>query len=391
MANKHNKIKQIKGFAFSAGLVCLIVAQPLAAQQSGIGPTSGLDSTAHELMHNGSEEDGMHGHFQPFPLITPESNQAILPFDLGGSDRRKLQIHLSDGFSFDQSSAYDQNLGYFDTESTLNWLLTSGLDISAGLEQAQLQFQPVGSIRCEDGILAAGSYRASNCYFVNPETDNADSNRLIIGSNWRSDRASGGVNLFRQQSTAGSLTRSLNNTSAPTIGRDLLTPVLSNPLLPQATVSPPMDYLESEVTGIDLNFQLGVATGNSGDLQLGLQLTRVLDGDYQGLNLERGTQYGWTLADSFNTAQLNVDWRKGSFSGGIQSFYREQVEFINRQSLEPLTTFDVHFTWRTPWNANLSIGASNILNAGKTESSNSNDPFESVYGRIPYVRYQQDL
>jgi len=60
-----------------------------------------------------------------------------------------------------------------------------------------------------------------------------------------------------------------------------------------------------------------------------------------------------------------------------------------------MTTFDVHFTWRTPWNANLSIGASNLLNSGADNDPVSdtglNDPFESVYGRIPYVRYEQDL
>jgi hypothetical protein len=55
----------------------------------------------------------------------------------------------------------------------------------------------------------------------------------------------------------------------------------------------------------------------------------------------------------------------------------------------------VHFTWRTPWNADLSVGASNILNSGVDEQGASDnqsaDPFESIYGRIPYVRYKQDL
>ncbi len=60
-----------------------------------------------------------------------------------------------------------------------------------------------------------------------------------------------------------------------------------------------------------------------------------------------------------------------------------------------MTTFDVYFTWRAPWNASLSVGASNLLNSGVDESGASEnkiiDPFEAVYGRIPYVRYQQDL
>jgi hypothetical protein len=60
-----------------------------------------------------------------------------------------------------------------------------------------------------------------------------------------------------------------------------------------------------------------------------------------------------------------------------------------------MATFDVHFTWRTPWNANLSVGASNVMNAGSEPKSSAEsqpvDPLESIYGRIPYVRYKQDL
>ena len=61
----------------------------------------------------------------------------------------------------------------------------------------------------------------------------------------------------------------------------------------------------------------------------------------------------------------------------------------------PITAADVHFTWRTPWNASLSVGATNLLHSGTGEGGASEnkltDPCESVYGRIPYVRYQQDL
>jgi hypothetical protein len=134
---------------------------------------------------------------------------------------------------------------------------------------------------------------------------------------------------------------------------------------------------------------------SAGALQLGLQLTRVLDASYQAASAYTPSLQNWTIANPFDSAKVNLDWSKGNFSGGIQGFYREQVQFLNREELDSSTTFDVHFTWRAPWNANLSVGTSNVLNAGtedggKTESG-LQDPFESVYGRIPYVRYQQDL
>ena len=92
---------------------------------------------------------------------------------------------------------------------------------------------------------------------------------------------------------------------------------------------------------------------------------------------------------------MNIEWSGGAFSSGIQGYYRDSVDFLSRNSVDSLTTFDVHFTWRTPWNGNLSVGTSNVLNAGSEDSVNIEnqpvDPLESIYGRIPYVRYKQDL
>jgi hypothetical protein len=153
------------------------------------------------------------------------------------------------------------------------------------------------------------------------------------------------------------------------------------------------DYLAGQSMGLGMEFQVGFTTDSAGDLQLGLQLTRVMDASYQSAPGFAPDFQNWTIANPFDSARVNLDWSKGSFSGGIQGFYRDQVEFLNRDTLDSSTTFDVHFTWRAPWNANLSVGTSNVLNTGSDDNgkSDSKDPFESVYGRIPYVRYEQDL
>lgn len=177
---------------------------------------------------------------------------------------------------------------------------------------------------------------------------------------------------------------SLPLTGLPGVG------LLAGPLPEQS-----LEYLQSEVTGIDLEFQLGVATDRAGEMHFGLQLTRVLDGSLEANERSSIGLRDWTLSAPADSARLSFDWRKGAFSGGVQSFYRAPMQFMNRGEVESMTTFDVHFTWRTPWNANLSVGASNLLNAGGEEGATGDkvlsDPFESVYGRIPYVRYQQDL
>jgi hypothetical protein len=175
---------------------------------------------------------------------------------------------------------------------------------------------------------------------------------------------------------------------------NLLSPNLGNPLLSSA-VGDPLQYLNSETSGVDLNFKVGITTDNHGDIRLGLAFTRVLEADYQGLYTRGGDAMSWTLAAPFNSARMNLEWSHGAFSGGIQGFYRDSVDFLDRNSMDSLTTFDVHFTWRTPWNANLSVGASNMLSAGADQPAGSDttpaDPLESIYGRIPYVRYKQDL
>ncbi len=173
-----------------------------------------------------------------------------------------------------------------------------------------------------------------------------------------------------------------------------LSPNLGNPLLSPGS-SDFLQSLSSEASGINLNFKVGIATDPEGDIQVGLAFTRVLDANYQGLYSDLGNPISWTVAEPFSSASMNLEWNRGAFSSGVQAFYRESVNFLNRDSLDALTTFDVHFTWRTPWKANLSVGASNVLNSGIDTTGNTEnqsvDPFESIYGRIPYVRYKQDL
>lgn len=208
--------------------------------------------------------------------------------------------------------------------------------------------------------------------------------------------ASASVNWFRQEYefSQPNLTGTRQPAAATVLDGGLLSPTLANPLVAGYNVDP-MQYLNSETSGVDLNFRVGVATTNSGDIQLGLAFTHVLDAEYQGLYANGFEALSWTVAEPFSSARMNLDWRKGSFSSGVQGFYRESVDFLNRNSIDGLTTFDVHFTWRAPWNADLTVGASNILNAGSDNSASLEnqpvDPLESIYGRIPYVRYKQDL
>ncbi len=340
----------------------------------------------------------------PMPLV-PGSTTTGFDFDLGGSDNQKLHLFIDSPLSADvvglglESRVLSiPGSNILGLDATLDMPLSPSLSLTGNFrtQNERTQFQSLGNIQCTDGILRPDSYTASGCRFVQESFTGLDQSILNIGAQYDTPRTSTAISWFTRQSGMATAGAGGINSFQPAAysGVDLLTPVMANPLLPAAPLRKPLSYYDGQASGIDLSFQLGLTTDDYGDVRFGLAFSRVLDASFSGLysNL---TPVGWNIAHDYDTAAMDVEWRKGSFSGGIQGFYREQVDFLSRQSLNSLSTFDVHFTWRTPWNADLSVGASNILNSGSDDAGpvevQSTDPFESIYGRIPYVRYKQDL
>jgi len=342
---------------------------------------------------------GEAGDSAALPMVLDHG--VALPFDLGGSDTRKLQLQLDRPLSLQagmSSRLHDTGSDLLGLDATLSVPVSNDVTLGAGVSRSltNAHFQALGSIQCVNGTLRADSYTASGCRFVNERFASAGQEQFDLGAHFDFGNASASLGWFAQQSEFGaSNVRQLNAPGTRLAMADsLLSPNLGNPLL-SPSASDPLQYLNSEASGVDLNFKVGIATDTRGDLQLGLAFSRILEADYAGLYAQDSEAFSWTLAAPYDTAKMNLEWSKGAFSTGVQGFYRDSVDFLNRNSLDSLTTFDVHFTWRTPWNANLSVGASNVLNAGADSNAGAEnppaDPLESIYGRIPYVRYKQDL
>jgi hypothetical protein len=322
-------------------------------------------------------------------------------FDLGGIESRKLQLQLDQPLTLSTGSKarlLDTGGNLLGLDATLNVPVANNFSLTAGVDKqvGSARFHSLGSIQCNNGTLRADSYTASGCRFVNEPLATTDQQRIDLGARMNLGGASASIGWFTQDAALDQARPwQRGQLSGETgLGAGLLSPNLSNPLLATPGYDP-LQYLNSEASGVDLNFRVGITTDTRGDIQLGLAFTRVLEANYEGLYSHGTEAMSWTLAEPFNSTRMNLEWSRGAFSGGIQGFYRDSVDFLNRNSVDSLTTFDVHFTWRTPWNANLSVGASNVLNAGSESQSVSEnppaDPFESIYGRIPYVRYKQDL
>jgi len=284
--------------------------------------------------------------------------------------------------------------------SALSYRIDDRLDLRGGVALGETSpgFLSLGSIHCQNGILDAMSYRAADCTFVDDQAG-GQARSIVLGTAFEAgENARASLNLFSENRSYDQLFRPGTATLAAAA---LLDPFEGGFLSGGAALGSfgaglaGAQAVESERTGVDLEFQVGFSTDQAGDLVLGLQLTRVLDSGTEGVFYAEPGARNWTIAKPYDTARLSLDWNRGRFSGGVDSYYRSPVNFLDRAPLDSDATFDVHFTWRAPWNASLSVGASNVLGAGADDSEpadgNLADPFESIYGRIPYVRYKQDL
>ena len=384
-----------KGLIIACALPLLMSLPVIAADhddQSRILPNDVLG-----LMLAGDSSQENAGSFQ----LSREGQSSGLDFSLSGSETKKLQLQLDQPLTLNmgsQARVMESGTNLMGLNATLNAPIGNGFSLTAGggKQLGKSQFQSLGSIQCMNGTLRSDSYTASGCRFVDEPYATSEFQQFKIGTQYQNRNTAFSLNWYSQETTLSQPGVSqLNPSGAANMQSDLrLSPGLSNPLLSPAT-GDPMQHFAAESSGIDLNFQLGITTDNTGDIRLGLAFSRILEANYQGIYSNSNDPLSWTLAEPFNAARMNIEWTSGAFSSGIQGYYRDPVNFLDRSSMDSLTTFDVHFTWRTPWNANLSVGASNVLNAGSDDPGIAEnqpvDPLESIYGRIPYVRYKQDL
>lgn len=367
--------------------------------EESLAKPSILNNATLLLMSNAKDSGQATATTSPFSVVS--NNNAGLNFDLGGSDTQKIQLQLDQPLTLSAGThalSLDNGTNLLGLDATLEVPMSKHLGLAAGVGRkvGKEHFQSLGSIHCINGTLRADSYTASGCHFVNEPLASSEQQRFNLGAEMKAGNTSTSLSWFTQESEFNqSGARNFSGLGGSAVmGNSLLMPGLGNPLL-SAGNGDPLQFLDSEASGVNLNFQVGIATDTAGDIRVGLAFNRILDASYQGSYSNSPDSLSWTLAQPFNSASMDLEWRRGAFSSGVQAFYREPVNFLNRNNLDSLATFDVHFTWRTPWNANLSVGASNVMNAGQDSQGNVNnqpvDPLESIYGRIPYVRYKQDL
>lgn len=182
-----------------------------------------------------------------------------------------------------------------------------------------------------------------------------------------------------------------------------LSPTRSMPVRVEA---PPGMPTAETVEGINMNVSFGLSTGRVGDLLVDLQLERyrrsaqtfasgpldAFGGSYGALS-----RFGPSGRGDFQTAgQLGIGWRLDRFRADVTGQYRQLPIWLGEQTDgDGFNSFDIELSWRAPANSSISVGVTNVLDqrprASESGESNLDDSIESIYGRIPYVRYKHDL
>jgi len=239
---------------------------------------------------------------------------------------------------------------------------------------------PLATIQCANGQLTDNSYTASGCRITSIEQQ-----RISAVADWSPVAGlQTRFGMFHDDQDINAIPWLLDNAGINSILPNLATgyQALNN----------------YEATGIQLGISMQLSAGNLGNLAVNADLAHILDYQLSSPLLQQGfsvNNLGGNPANrqaELDIAKLQLDWSRGSFSGGVESIYQETPQLPGFSTGTDLTTFNVHFTWRAPWRGSFSVGATNLLDT----SINENDPaiggdLDSIYGRIPYVRYKQDL
>jgi hypothetical protein len=234
-------------------------------------------------------------------------------------------------------------------------------------------------------MMTMNSYLAQDCRFVDQPLPSDSVNLMQISGDWM---AAPGLQLGISAFRGDDAPNSAENTP------------FAFDLDPELLARTGAEQAEGPVEGLDVNVSFGIQTERIGDFLVGLQLARYR----QRMSLaELGMPLG-PLNDGMqydtrytNSAQVLLGWQRGRFGAEMLGHHRELPLWLGaEQAPTTLNSFDLEFSWQAQRNASLSIGVSNVMDAApRAEEAATDaaleDPLESVYGRIPYVRYKHDL
>ena len=113
--------------------------------------------------------------------------------------------------------------------------------------------------------------------------------------------------------------------------------------------------------------------------------------DVSGTTIE----YAGRVGSPDMRAALYNEWTKGDFSASFTTNYIARQEPVSGSTVAGYATNDVQLTWNAPWNAKISVGATNVGDRYPQLISYAGRPWNmylyDAYGRTTYMRYTQSF
>ena len=153
-----------------------------------------------------------------------------------------------------------------------------------------------------------------------------------------------------------------------------------------------------ETNGIDGEISYAFGMGRLGDFNAVLRWTHVLEFRVP----EEGGSHDivGSIYTPEDRGQLTLNWSLGDYSAAIVGNYiSEQDDDAyygpgGSEHLASFTTWDVQASYLTPWNGQVTLGARNVFDRDppRNERGVAYDMTQhEIYGRVPYIRIQQDF
>ncbi len=228
--------------------------------------------------------------------------------------------------------------------------------------------------------------------FTSKQTENRQQlEQNLLGAVWEATKAfSFGLGYYQtvKNSTDVGATIELSGEVQTKSGIPVSWVGKTNPKNQPATAALLPKNWKSRAENLDLNMAYGMDAGFIGELELEFQVLHTFNQDVTIWNNESINQL-----DGLNQteAAVGVNWKNGDFGGTVTSRYLDNALILGNSTSDPMTALDVQFSWKTPWNGDFSIGARNLFNRQVDERNPSQANLDSVFGRVPYVQYTQDL
>ena len=240
----------------------------------------------------------------------------------------------------------------------------TGLQLRAGLS---LEANPGMGVLCNNGsaVTSVGSM-AGHCMLVN------------FGNPDNSPASTSAVNgLLQLQRSNALLTGSVG------VGRDIV-----------GANASPIGSSAADRRLLDSLLGPGTASIDSrnasliGQVSLGTQSWVSIGGKLARVRLIPTDQLRGGLPPEWDSGSLTLSGGVGNFGGEITG---QMIEIPGQPN--SFSTLGAGVTWRTPWKAKVSVGAENLMTRGKNPFGlpDARTNITTEEGRVPYVRYQQDL